>query len=52
MKWNNTEHSEDCLAHKEAEVFPNINTIVLKVKETASSRGVTLSYLHFGKQGR
>lgn len=32
-------------------MFPNINTIVLKVKEKALSRGVTLSHLHFGKQG-
>lgn len=52
MKWNNTEHSEESLAHNEAEVFPNINIIALKVKGKASSRGVTLSYLHFGKQGR
>lgn len=51
MKWNNTEHSEECLAHNEAQVFPNINTTVLKVKKKALSRGVTLSHLHFGMQG-
>lgn len=51
MQWNNTEHSEEGLAHNEAQVFPNVNTIVSKVKEKALSRGVTLSHLHFGKQG-